>query len=302
MPHVSGNGSEGARTGRLPAELERVLAGFDAGRAVLQEAPRGLPLTGGMTNCAWRVTTRSVDWVVRVGGERDGALAIDRRAELAALRAAAAAGLAPSCIHADPGRGVLVLQFVAGRVWSRDDARSAAGIARFAARLRDLHALPLPLGLPTFGVAATLDRYLELSPAQPGPLDRSVLAECVTRALHGYRPRGAALCHHDLHHLNIVDTGRLVFLDWEYAAVGDPLLDLAGYACYHDLDRHARERLAQAYGAGEAGALEEACRVFDCLQALWHDAAGTWQKPGSAARAGLIARLQDFATRPMDSG
>jgi thiamine kinase len=288
-------------TAAVPPDVARELQAFEAGRRALQHGPRAVALSGGLTNRAWRVTAAGADWVVRLGGNRDAALAIDRRAEHVALGAAAAAGLAPHLVHAAPERGVLVLEYVDGRVWSRDDARAPDGLARMGGRLRELHALAPPAGLPAMDPAATIEHYLALPPRAPAPCARPWLAARARSALADYVPTDRALCHHDLHHLNVVDAGRLVFVDWEYAAVGDPLLDLAAYACYHDLDGDARDRLLAAYAAAGPDAvrpatrtaLDRACAVFDCLQALWYDAADAWSATSVETRTALLRRLGD---------
>jgi thiamine kinase len=43
----------------------------------------------------------------------------------------------------------------------------------------------------------------------------------------------ATIVHNDLYHGNLIGAGRLYFVDWEYAAVADPLLDLACVLAYY---------------------------------------------------------------------
>jgi aminoglycoside phosphotransferase (APT) family kinase protein len=307
----------------LAPEVERELAAFEAGRAMLRAGAVAVPLVGGLTNRTWRVTSREADWVLRLGGSRDAALAIDRRAELVAVRAAAERGLAPRCVHAAAARGVLVLEYVAGTVWSRAMARSYEGAERVGAWLRELHAVPVPAGLPDVDPRTTIPGYLARPFAVAGPVPRATLARRAGEALRGYVPGGRAFCHHDVHHLNvvasngfstasadradesgdaIVPAGRLLLLDWEYAGAGDPAMDLAAYVGYHDLDGPARECLLAAYGpAVTRDQLYRACEVFDCLQALWHDAAGSWDRLEDDARHALVGRLSGSRTTRMDS-
>jgi hypothetical protein len=78
------------------------------------------PLAGGITNTNFLVDHAGRRYVVRIGGDIDvhGVL---RRNELAASRAAHAAGIAPEVVHAEPG--ALVLAFVDGRTLGPDDIR-----------------------------------------------------------------------------------------------------------------------------------------------------------------------------------
>jgi aminoglycoside phosphotransferase (APT) family kinase protein len=282
----------------VPDAVVDALDAFDAGRRARAAGARADRLDGGLTNRTWRVRAPGVDWVVRVGGGRDAALAIDRHAEVVALRAAAAAGLAPRLVHAEPARGIAVLEYREGRTWTRDDARSTAGLRRIGARLRELHSLPIPAGLPTLDVHAAIRRLLDRAAATPGPVDRAALAARAASVRDVSAAPASAFCHHDAHHLNVVDDGALVIVDWEYAAAGDPWVDLAAWASYHDLDGPGRATLVAAYEGRSAptatglAALDGACAAFEVLEALWYDAAGAWDRVERAHRDALVARLR----------
>jgi thiamine kinase len=95
-----------------------------------------------------------------------------------------------------------------------------------------------------------------------------------------------------LHHRNILAAERLMFVDWEYAGVGDPLFELAAVIGYHDLDEARRATLLAAHGGGIKPAQVAAmCLVFDCLHALWLDAAEGWNAIADDRRQALLARL-----------
>lgn len=274
--------------------LCEALASFAAGRSVLASAAAtAYELAGGAENRVWRVVAGDRDWVVRLGGARDARLAVDRSRELAAATLAATHGFAPRIVHAVVERGLLVTTHVAGASWSRDDARSAAGIARCGLRLRALHAVPVSSALPAVEPHAAIDRYLALAPAPSAPVPRSRLRSLALAGLARVAPVPRALCHHDLHHRNVIDAGELVFVDWEYAGRGEPLLDLAAFAAYHDFDPPRRAALLAAYGDGavDPHRFEAAASLFDCLQALWYDAADAWGMLADEARTALVERL-----------
>lgn len=286
----------------VPASVRDALDSFDAGRTALAAGASAEGLTGGLTNRTWRVRAPGVDWVVRIGGGRDATLGIDRRAELVALAAAGAAGLAPALVHGDPARGLCVLRHRPGVTWTRAQARSIEGLRRVGERIRSLHALPIPAALPALDVAGAISHYLSLPPPSQSPVPRDVVAVRAAAALAAHEPGAPAFCHHDLHHLNVIDDGTLTFVDWEYAAAGDPWLDVAAWASYHDLDAGPRRALVEAYAATPGPAespslhrasarLDAACAVFDCLEALWYDAAGAWTRIDPAHRTALVARL-----------
>jgi thiamine kinase-like enzyme len=110
--------------------------------------------------------------------------------------------------------------------------------------------------------------------------------------------RARRFCHNDLHHLNLVESAAGVLaLDWEYAGVGDPLMDLAGYAAYHDLDAAAVRALLDAHaGAGVANRrFEDARWLFEAVWWAWLELKrrldGSENGDSREARARLAARL-----------
>jgi thiamine kinase-like enzyme len=86
--------------------------------------------------------------------------------------------------------------------------------------------------------------------------------------------RRKALFHSDLHHSNLIERadGRLFLLDWEYAAVGDPLFDPACVLAYYpQATPHAQDLLAAAGLANRAAPamLEHATWLYVLLAFLW---------------------------------
>jgi thiamine kinase-like enzyme len=103
-----------------------------------------------------------------------------------------------------------------------------------------------------------------------------------------------ALCHNDLHHLNILDDGdRLWLVDWEYGGCGDPLLDLASFLCQVESTHDERRALLEAYGGGAGISyrhVEAACTAFDYVQWLWYRLRGAID-PGEAAEHSSLAEV-----------
>ncbi|HUO79077.1 MAG TPA: choline/ethanolamine kinase family protein [Steroidobacteraceae bacterium] len=281
------------------AELESALGGFAAGRAALAAGVTLEPLAGGGSNRSVRVRSAAGDWVVRLAGAEDAAFGINRVAERQVHAAAARAGFAPPLVHAEPERGLLISEYLAGRPLSRAELRSADGLRRLGARLGQLHALPPPRGVRRLDVHEVLAHYLELPDVPPGPMPRDELAARLRWSLASYRGSAVAFCHNDLHWRNVIAADQLFFVDWEYGGVGDPLFELAAVIGYHDLEAPEREALLAAHGGGfKPAEVEQMCRVFDCLHALWLDAARGWDALEPERREALLARLAiDPATR-----
>ena len=83
--------------------------------------------------------------------------------------------------------------------------------------------------------------------------------------------------HSDLHHGNVLTADRIYFIDWEYAQLGDPLLDLACVMAYYPRAVAARRAAARGRpGLTERGAtpamLAELTDVFNLLTYLWYRA------------------------------
>src|SRR5208282_374520 len=185
------------------------------GRESLAAGPRIEALAGGLDNQSWRVTSAVGDWVVRSAGSRDQRFAINRVAERQSQAAAAALGFAPAIVYADPERGILISEYLDGRVWTREAARAPPGIRMLGARLGAMHAAPPPRDVRRVNVHDVLAHYLELRGVPPGPVSRDDIGARLRWSLATYRHAPPALCHNDLHHLNLIGEAPLRFVDWE---------------------------------------------------------------------------------------
>ena len=259
--------------------------------------PKVTPLCGGLSNRSWRLRDAKQDLALRQSGADADLLGADSGSELAMLEIAAAASLAPPIVLARPSEGLLVTRYIEGHVLSYEDVRAPAMLERIGAWFARLHALSPPHGFAAIDIGARADGYLQ-SPG--GQLPAAFLQE-LGRGLDARRkaippPKRLAACHHDLHHLNLVDQGdALIALDWEYAGPGDPAADLAACICYHDLDPRQLDALLAGYGGGSQllrARLAPLCWIFDCLWLGWMEIAA---QQGIAVDAGrrqlLIERL-----------
>lgn len=224
--------------------------------------PSAEQLAGGRCNMTWKLSTDLGPIAARLGAASGLRLGADRRSEVAALEAAFP--IAPAVLLADVEAGWLVTEWIPGRHWTRDEVRQPGHLQRVAALLARLHALPIPIGVRRLGMRSTL---VGLG-APPGPETEAWLA-----ALEGGAVIG--LCHHDPHHQNIVVgvAAELRLVDWEYAAVGECVNDLAEYANAHELDARESALLLAGYrkAGGRANPLQlEAARSLCRLRnALW---------------------------------
>ncbi len=233
------------------------------------------PLGGGITNTNFVVEDAGQRFVVRLGDDIPRHNVI-RFNELAATRAAEAAGVSPALRYAEPG--ILVIDFIEGRTFGEDDVR--ANLPRVVDLVRRAHVevtrhLRGPaLAFWTFHVLrsylhALRDGGHRLRDDLPA---YAALAERV-EALVG--PSEIVFGHNDLLPANFIDDGtRLWLIDWDYAGFNTPLFDLGGLASNNGFDAAQRtQMLALYYGRAPDPALIvrlQAMLVASLLrEALW---------------------------------
>jgi thiamine kinase-like enzyme len=208
------------------------------------------PLGGGITNTNFIVTDRGRRYVVRIGDDIAIHL-ISRANELAASRAAEAAGLSPEVVHAEPG--VLVLAFIEGRTFTPQDVRDPLNHPALIDLMRRCHRdIPRHFRGPAamfwvFHVVRDYGHTLRQGKSRHLPLLPRLLAES-DRLEAAVGPVEIVFGHNDLLAANFLDDGRRLWLvDWDYAGFNSPLFDLGGLASNSALDEAARERLLELY-------------------------------------------------------
>ena len=291
MPMPDANGA----TGIIDPEqvrLRELLRDRAATRALADGAMARL--TGGLSNQAWRVEHDGQAWYARLGYADAEHLGVNRHSECALLSVVAAAGFAPDVLACDPPTGLLVTRYIEGRTWQAPDAAEPRNLARIGSLLARLHTMPPAPGIAAVSYTEQARRLASTIPA----------SDATGAALHhradqtferiGRRKPRRSLCHHDLHHLNVVDTGaRLWLVDWEYGGVGDPLFDVAGFLALHELDEAETDLLLRAYGAVpiDREVLAEARWAFDYVQWLWYRSCLASRPDPAGALAEREARL-----------
>jgi thiamine kinase-like enzyme len=223
------------------AALRGVLANdADAASATLE------PLPGGLRRRTWLV--RLADgrrYALRVSVEHASAL-LDLPTEADAMAAAARAGLAPRVVAFASGPGALLTEYRSGSAWTPEVARRAPNVARLAATLRLLHAVPTTL--PAFSAQRIARGYVAKLGARREPRFARRADDLLALARRydaTYAP--TAFCHNDLVAANVLDDGALALVDFEYAVRAAPLLDLANFVGMNGLGRPEQRWLLEAY-------------------------------------------------------
>lgn len=212
--------------------------------------PTAVPMGGGITNLNLLVTDAKRRAVVRIGNDIP-VHQIMRFNELAASRAAHAAGVSPAVLYHEPG--ALVIDFVEGRTMSADDLRAPDLLEQALALVMHAHRdIPRHLRGPslTFWVFQTLRDYTATltegrsshQPLLSGLMDEAVELEAAVGRID------LIFGHNDLLPGNFLHDGRRMWLiDWDYAGWNSPLFDLGGLAANNGLDAAQEDWLLQAY-------------------------------------------------------
>jgi thiamine kinase len=240
-------------------------------------------LGGGTVNEVYRVDSAAGRFVLRLDGAAWRRPGVDRARELVLHRAAAAAGLAPALVDAAPeSQGLLIMEYLEGRSWGSPDYDDVHALRRLGERLYALHRLPAP-AIDAFDPWQVAQAYVrQIDAARAGaleePLQRLEALGAELRA--GYA--AMTVVHGDLWQGNVLQGARLWLLDWEYAQLSDPLMDVACVLAYYPGAERYRAELAAAAGF-DAHALERTLSarvyVYRALAWLWRLARGEPAEP-----------------------
>ena len=235
------------------------------------------PLGGGITNINFTVEDAGERYVVRIGDDIP-VHGVWRVHELAAARAAHAAGIAPEIVHAEPG--ALVMRWVEGRTLEPEDVRDPARMERVLDTVTRCHReVPLHYRGPTpiFWVFQVVRDYARIlrdeGSRMTGRLDELLERSARLESLVG--PVDIVFGHNDLLAANFIDDGdRIWLIDWEYAGFNSPLFDLGGLVSNSELGADAERRLLERYFGtplGDSGAARYAAMKCASLlrESMW---------------------------------
>lgn len=206
------------------------------------------PLDGGFSNETYRVTGGPVDAVLRLNGHQNDTLGLSRAGETAAIRAAAARGIAPQVLAG--GDDYLLTALVPGALLTPEQSHEPRYIRELARLLTEVHAID---GMdrrcdPFWLVRTYLDGARRLGVPMPDGFDGVLREVDAIEARAAARGDGAAYCHNDFYRFNvIVDDGRLTLLDWELSGVGNVYFDLATPAFHEGYTPEEDRVLLEAY-------------------------------------------------------
>ena len=210
-------------------------------------------LEGGRTNLNFKVMDAKGSYVVRFGDDIPEHHVM-RFNELAASRAAHAAGLSPAVIHAE--KGLSVLEFIESKTLAEPDIGTPEMLARIIPMMHKCHReIPkyyrgAALIFWVFHVIRDYTSTLEeggSNYAAKLPEYRAIADSLETASA----PFDIVFGHNDLMAANFLDDGnRLWLIDWDYAGFNSPLFDLGGLASNNSLTEQQESYMLELYYEG----------------------------------------------------
>ncbi len=260
-----------ASTGAMTVDIAMKLVPLwrDASMVTLEE------MLGGRSNTSYKVQVDDHTYVLRVNAVNGPLLGVDHDREYAILKQVSHAELGPEPVFIDNSNGVLVYRFIEGEMYSTEDVRTPENISRIVTALKKLRKLRAPRQKQS--LEAVINRYCQtitdarLHYASGVEALRKQLMSMVREWSGG--TEFTCLCHNDLIHSNIIDSDGVKFIDWEYAATGDPMFELAALSQYHHFTKHHTDYMLEQYFGESSGTIRNRMfktqAVFDAVSILW---------------------------------
>ena len=226
-------------------------------------------LSAGPLSDKWLIASDAGQWVLRKDKPLVARLNLDRYAELRVLDTLAASGWCSEALWGDVQQGVLIVPYVPGRVWTAEDVQQSGQLERLAVLLSRLHSSAAQL--PPFGLIERVHNYARFIGTSAAEQSAQDIGHMLMEATDSGR---IAVCHNDPVAGNVVDHGQLHLIDFEFAAAGDPLFDLAAVIEHHRLPPGGVQLLVDAYrqagGACDMRRLEQWRMIYGQTVSLWH--------------------------------
>ncbi len=181
----------------------------------------------GFTNENYLIKADGQLCVLRINAQNSKALGIDRERERLILELASAEELAPNVMFFSAEHGVLISEFIDGQHWHSPELEDAEKMSLLIDSMKKIHLLQVTTS--PFNYYEHAENYWQQL------LDRNInIPEELHQKREWLMPQFSnisvsnIICHHDPNPENIIfKSGKLFFLDWEYAAPGWPVFDFA---------------------------------------------------------------------------
>ncbi len=184
-------------------------------------------MTIGRTNRSFLIKSGKKRYVLRINADNSHILGINRQREKTIIEMAGAFGIAPKVHYCSLHHGLLLTEYIDGQHWQPKDLEDSKNATLLTDSLAVLHSLP---STPSrFAYLQHAEHYWQqLQLVRSDIPDQLVQDRSRVLGIIDNIPPGSVICHHDPLPQNIIEKdGKLIFLDWEYAAPGWPAFDFA---------------------------------------------------------------------------
>jgi len=208
------------------------------------------PLDGGITNTNFIVDDQGERFVVRVGDDIP-LHGVMRFNEIAAARAAHAAGISPEIVYS--ADGVFIMRFIEGHTFTEKDVREQQNLERILHLIQACHnEIPKHFKGPALVfwpfhvcrnyILTAKDGNSRMMDFFPRFLDINEELEKTVGEIK------LVFGHNDLLAANFIDDGkRLWLLDWDYAGYNTALFDLANLSSNNALSPEQEDGVLETY-------------------------------------------------------
>lgn len=228
-------------------------------------------LKKGMTNRSFLFTCKDKKYIMRIPGEGTDQL-INRRQEASVYHAIADKNICDDIAYINPENGYKITEFLEGaRVCDPTDYED---VKKCMSRLRDFHAMKLKVA-HEFDIFGQMEFYETLWDGTPSVYKDYEKTKANVWSLKPYIDAHAGekiLTHIDAvpdNFLFVQKNGKeeIRLIDWEYAGMQDPHVDIAMFCIYSLYNKRQVDRLIAAYftdGCDDATRIKIYCYIAAC--------------------------------------
>lgn len=259
-----------SQSDHLKSEAIRTIC--DALHADMEEITQVTVLKKGMTNRSFLFSCKGKRYIMRIPGEGTAQL-VDRRHEAAVYQAIREKNICDDIAYISPDNGYKITEYLAdARVCNPEKAED---VRRCMQRLREFHELRLAV-THTFDIFGQIEFYESLWNGAPSIYKDYRQTKENVFSLRGYidaHVQERVLTHIDAVPDNFLFVKRddgseeIRLIDWEYAGMQDPHVDIAMFCIYALYDRRQVDETIAAYfpdGCSEAVRLKIYCYIAAC--------------------------------------
>ncbi len=214
-----------------------------------------------LTNAIYQIKTQNSQWALRCNNPDAQSLGIDRNRETAILRSLQPALFIP--IIDSINESYLLTRWIDG---NHLRINSVSDLNKLIPLVNRVHTYQMesieqtsPLNIRT--QLSILSNEIRLS---------TDIELRLKELKEQYQPTGKlCLCHHDWHSGNVIEADQqLILIDWEYAALGDPVIDWACVFSGFNVPDNLKQRLLEAAEL-EASTFNLALALVEMMSLLW---------------------------------